>query len=198
MKKNMDESNKQNERFNQKVAYLENPEKRGGVSAEGLKDFLQLQGNEAIVDLGAGTGYFSIPLARETTGAVYALDFDDQMLEFIGKRVADNMITNIHPIKARIENIPLSDASVDVVIASLVLHETNQLETAMNEVGRVLKPGGTFVCIELEKEKDTQHNHPRLELTEMEAETEKAKLHIMQIVKPSNETYMLLAQKLIL
>ncbi|MFB5660459.1 class I SAM-dependent methyltransferase [Alteribacillus sp. HJP-4] len=181
--------------FEKKVANLENPQKRMGLTPESLLDILPLQGEESILDLGAGTGYFTFPIAQKTIGPVYSLDIDDNMLEFLKKRITEKNSRNVHPVKGSMENIPLPASSVDVVVASLVLHEANQLNAVLNEINHVLKPGGMLVCIELEKEENAQHNHPRIELSEMKNEIANAKLQVKQAIKPSKETYIITAEK---
>ncbi|KHF39249.1 class I SAM-dependent methyltransferase [Halalkalibacter okhensis] len=182
--------------FERKVAYLESPNKRGGVTPESLQEILQIKGNENILDLGAGTGYLSIPIAQKTNGTVYALDYDSNMLSFMKKRIAENKIVNVHPLKGNIESIPLPYESVDIVIASLVLHETKHLNLVLNEIKHVLKPGGILVCIELEKQEKDHHNHPRIDILDMKKEIKNTDLIVTDVLNPTNETYIIMAEKM--
>ncbi|RCW63337.1 class I SAM-dependent methyltransferase [Saliterribacillus persicus] len=64
-----------------KVSYLESPERRKEFSPEQLLNMIPLKETDNVLDFGAGTGYFTIPMAEKTKGNVYALDIDAAMLE---------------------------------------------------------------------------------------------------------------------
>ncbi|WP_373893319.1 class I SAM-dependent methyltransferase [Virgibacillus sp. CBA3643] len=78
----------------EKVSYLESPERRKEFSPEQLLNMIPLKETDNILDLGAGTGYFSIPVAKRTTGNVYALDIDAAMLEIIKEKALKEQLTN--------------------------------------------------------------------------------------------------------
>ncbi len=94
---------------NGKVSYLESPERKREFSPEQLLNFIPLKETDSILDFGAGTGYFSIPVAKRTTGKVYALDIDAEMLEIIKEKALKEQLTNIVPVQESIEELSLPD-----------------------------------------------------------------------------------------
>lgn len=116
------------------------------------KELLQmvLRTQDIVVDLGAGTGYFSIPAAQMTNGTVYAVDVEPKILEVLQERAEEQGLSNITPITGSIENIPLQDSMADVVIASFVLHAVRPLSISLQEIHRIMKVGGKLLCLDWE------------------------------------------------
>lgn len=183
------------EMFTKKVEFLENPEKRGDIPPEQLLNLLPINKNIKVIDLGAGTGYLTIPTAKMVEGPVYALDIDAKMLAVINEKARKENITNIQIVRGSIENIPLPDHSIDLALASLVLHEIEPLALSLERINQVLKPGGYLVCVEFEKEDEPNHTHPRIASTIMEQEIKNAGLSITQILHPKDSIYMIIARK---
>ncbi len=99
-----------------------------------------------VVELGCGTGLNTGWLA-ERAGSVLALDFSDGMLAKARERVAGANVTFArHDVR---ERLPLPDASVDVVVETLVLEHVEALAPVFAEAARVLKPGGRLYLSEL-------------------------------------------------
>ncbi|WP_052475845.1 class I SAM-dependent methyltransferase [Cohnella kolymensis] len=112
-------------RFNpEHLAKLDNPERRAMLPPEPLIAKLGVKGEVAVLDLGAGTGYFTLPIAQITDGTVYALDVEPKMLETIKNKAEEKGMENIRYVEGTLEQIPMEDATIDRVVASLVLHET--------------------------------------------------------------------------
>lgn len=74
---------------------LESPERKRELPAAVLLEKLQVNGEVDVLDIGAGTGYFSIPAASMTAGTVFAVDLEPAMLEFMEKRAAEEELTNV-------------------------------------------------------------------------------------------------------
>ncbi|ASK63965.1 SAM-dependent methyltransferase [Virgibacillus phasianinus] len=181
--------------FAKKVEYLENPEKRADILPEKLLNMIPIKEANTILDLGAGTGYITIPAAKIVAGEIYALDIDPNMLEFVDSKASKENITNVKTLKGTIDNIPLSDHSIDLALASLVLHEVKQLSNSLQEIKRVLKAEGYFVCVEFEKKDDPIHSHPRIASSIMEQEITKAGLKVTQKLCPTDDVYIIIAKK---
>ena len=177
-----------------KIAYLESPERRKELSPEGLLNMIPLKETDSVLDFGAGTGYFSIPIAKRTTGDVYALDIDPAMLEIIKEKALKEQLANIVPLKGSIEELSSPDGTIDVIIASLVLHEIQPLGPLLQQMRNVLKKDGYFICLEL-KPKGSSDSGPRITLDGMEREMKEAGFQITEKYFPSESLYMLVAQK---
>ncbi|MFD2045038.1 class I SAM-dependent methyltransferase [Ornithinibacillus salinisoli] len=186
---------KEMEHFIKKVEFLDNPERRGGLPPEQLLRMLPINKNDNILDLGAGTGYITIPAAKIVDGLVYALDIDSKMLDIVISKAKKEDITNVKTLKGSIDDIPLNDNSIDLVLASLVLHEVKDLTTSLKQIIKVLKTDGYFVCIELEKKDNHTEKHPRVTSSLMEQEMKHAGLRVTQKLHPADGIYMIIAKK---
>lgn len=178
-----------------KIAYLESRERRGEFSPEQLFSKIPLQQSDNVLDFGAGTGYFTLPLAKKVTGHVYAMDLDQSMLDIIASKAMEENITNIRPLHAGSDGIPLPDASADLVIASLVLHEIKPLAPTLDAIRNVLKKGGYLVCIELQPKGEPLHAAPRITAAGMEEAITTAGLRITEKFFPAASLYVMIAQK---
>ncbi|MGY0694125.1 class I SAM-dependent methyltransferase [Virgibacillus sp. FSP13] len=178
-----------------KIEFLDNPERRGDIPPEKLLNMLPIKTDDTILDLGAGSGYITIPAAKTVEGMVYALDIDPNMLEVVNAKAEKENITNVKTLKGRIDDIPLSDNSIDLALASLVLHEVEQLSDSLQQIKQVLKPDGYFVCVEFEKQDNPTHNHPRIASSTMEQEITKAGLNVTQKLYPTDSIYIIIAKK---
>ncbi|AOV06862.1 class I SAM-dependent methyltransferase [Sporosarcina ureilytica] len=182
-------------RLAQKIAFLEDPEKRGDLPPKQLFDLIPIQQSDNFLDLGAGTGYFTIPAAKMVDGTVYAVDIDCEMLEIIKTKAHDEKLTNIETIEGNFSPIPLPDHAVNIALASLVLHEVKPLNETLTEIHRVLKDGGHFVCVEIEKKDNSPDGPPRIHFSVMEQELLKAGFTIQDKLIPTTHIYIFIVQK---
>ena len=120
---------------------------------------IDLNAGDVLIDLGCGTGNFSLHAAEIVgpQGKVLAVDTWAEMLEKVNLRAREADLKNITTIENNIcEGIALNDNQVDVCFISNVLHGqklTDQREKLLHEVVRILKPGGRLAIIEFKKEK---------------------------------------------
>ena len=105
-----------------------------------------LQPGETVLDLGSGAGADVLISARRVgpTGRVIGLDMTDEMLSLARRNAADAGVENVEFAKGYIEDIPLPDASVDVVISNCVINLAADKRAVLTEAARVLRPGGRF------------------------------------------------------
>ena len=181
-----------------KIAFLDSAMRRNTLPPEEILNLLPIQKDTNILDAGAGTGYFTIPAAKQTAGVVYALDIDARMLGVIDAKARTEGITNIQLVQGMINDIPLFDGSVDIVLASLILHEVGALPPVLTQITRVIKPGGYFLCIEYEKEESTVKGPPvqiRIPSVEMERQLMYAGFTIVQKNFLCESLYVIIAQK---
>lgn len=140
------------QKFLSKIAFLDSRQRESIVLPEVLISQMPLQKNHTLLDAGAGSGFFTIPLAESTSGKVYALDPDRRMLSVIEEKAKEKSLANIELIQDTIENLSLQNDSVDFVMASLILHEVSSLTKALSIIRDVLKAGGHLLCLEYEKD----------------------------------------------
>ena len=177
-----------------KVSDLESPERRKEFSPEQLLNMIPVKETDSMLDFGAGTGYFSIPAAKRIKGNVYALDIDATMLEIINEKALEEQLRNIVPVQGSMEALPLPVGSIDIIIASLVLHEIQPLAPLLQQMKNILKKEGYLVCLELEP-KNSSEKAPRITLEGMEREMIEAGFKITEKFFPAESLYMLVAQK---
>src|SRR5438093_9406221 len=106
----------------------------------------ELHAGEVVLDLGSGGGIDVLLSARRvgSTGKAYGLDMTDEMLALARENQRKAGVTNVEFLKGEIENIPLPDASVDVIISNCVINLSADKRKVLAEAFRVLKPGGRF------------------------------------------------------
>ena len=106
----------------------------------------ELHEGEIVLDLGSGGG-IDVLLSAERVGAsgkAYGLDMTEEMLALARENQRKAGVANVEFLKGEIENIPLPDASVDVIISNCVINLSADKGRALQEAFRVLKPGGRF------------------------------------------------------
>ena len=106
----------------------------------------QLNTGEIVLDLGSGGGIDVLLSARRVgpTGKAYGLDMTDEMLALARENQRKAGVENVEFLKGEIENIPLPDNSVDVIISNCVINLSADKDQVLREAFRVLKPGGRF------------------------------------------------------
>jgi SAM-dependent methyltransferase len=104
----------------------------------------ELREGETVLDLGSGGGIDVILSAKRVgpTGAVYGLDMTDDMLALARRNAEDAGVADVTFLKGYIEEIPLPDESVDVVISNCVINLSADKSLVFAEIARVLRPGG--------------------------------------------------------
>jgi SAM-dependent methyltransferase len=106
----------------------------------------KLNPGETVLDLGSGGGIDVLLSARRvgSSGKAYGLDMTDEMLALANENKRKSGIENVEFLKGEIEDIPLPDNSVDVIISNCVINLSANKDRVLREAFRVLKPGGRF------------------------------------------------------
>ena len=106
----------------------------------------KLEPGEVVLDLGSGGGIDVLLSARRVgpTGKAYGLDMTDEMLALARENKRNSGLTNVEFLKGEIEDIPLPDNTVDVIVSNCVINLSGDKDRVLREAFRVLKPGGRF------------------------------------------------------
>ena len=123
--------------------------RRGDAGVAGLRQSDgagETEPGETVLDLGSGGGIDVLLSARRVgpTGKAYGLDMTDEMLALANENKRKAGVENVEFLKGEIENIPLPDNSVDVIISNCVINLSADKDRVLREAFRVLKPGGRF------------------------------------------------------
>ncbi|UOF92407.1 class I SAM-dependent methyltransferase [Fodinisporobacter ferrooxydans] len=183
-------------RFNPKhVHKLTSPERQKLLPPEEILQSLEIGLQDDIADIGCGPGYFAIPAARMTRGTVYGVDVEPEMLRILQDNMREADISNIQTVESDMEHIQLPDHCVNKLLCSFVLHEVGDMDQAIREFQRILRPNGKILVIEWEK-KEMESGPPleeRLEASELEQKLQAFDFQT-RLVRPNDKQYMIIAE----
>jgi ubiquinone/menaquinone biosynthesis C-methylase UbiE len=121
------------------------------VTPERLRRVLRPQPGERVLEIGPGTGYYTLDLAQwlAPVGTVEIFDLQQQFLDHTMRRAAEHGIENVVPTQGDATALPYEDGSIDAVVLTAVLGEIPDRAAALEEIRRVLAPAGRLVVGEL-------------------------------------------------
>jgi len=105
---------------------------------------------ETVADVGAGTGYFSLPLAQTVgpQGKIYSVDAQEEMLSLLRQKLDEATLFNVELIHAEADNTGLPVSSCDRFFVANVWHEFDDHTAVLLEASRILKPGGRIAILD--------------------------------------------------
>ncbi len=121
------------------------------ITRERLREILEPAAGERILEIGPGTGYYTLDMAEWVgpDGAVEILDIQQEMLDHTMDRAAERALRNVKPTLGDAQSLPYEDDSFDAAVLITVLGEIPDQDAALRELRRVLKPGGRLITGEL-------------------------------------------------
>ncbi len=157
----------------QGIYWLERGTRESEERTDLLMDALNLKPGMTVADIGAGSGYFTVPMAtRVAPGIVYGTDIQPEMLAFLEARARTEKLTNIKGILGDTGDAMLPVASVDLVLLVDAYHEFDQPLEMMTSIARALKPGGRVALVEYRGEDPEVPIKPLHKMTEAQARRE--------------------------
>jgi len=121
------------------------------ISRERLRSVLRPEPGERLLEIGVGTGYYSLDLAEwiGPEGTVELFDLQQEFLDHVMRRAGERGLGNLVPRQGDATDLPYEEGSIDAVVLTAVLGEIPDSAAALREIRRVLKPGGRLVVGEL-------------------------------------------------
>jgi len=121
------------------------------ITAARLKDALGDVAGKRVLEVGPGTGYYTLPVAERigASGRLHILDVQQEMLDLTARRARERGLLNIVATQGDARALPYADGSFDAAFLVTVLGEVPDQDAALRELARVLRPGGRLVVGEL-------------------------------------------------
>lgn len=190
--------NQQEQIFLTKMAFLDSKQRKSLIPPEILMSQMPIQNHHTLLDVGAGSGFFTLPMAEKTINKVYAMDPDKRMLSVIEAKAKEKGLHNVELLQETIEQLSLQNDSIDFVMASLILHEVKSLSLALTKIFDVLAVGGHLLCLEYEKDDLITEGPPmaiRIQSENLEKLLISIGFNIVKKTKINTEIYTILAVK---
>jgi ubiquinone/menaquinone biosynthesis C-methylase UbiE len=121
------------------------------ISRDRLREVLRPEPGERILEIGPGTGYYTLDIAEwvGADGVVEIFDLQQEFLDHVMRRAAERGLANVVPTQGDATALPYEDASIEAVVLTAVLGEIPDPVAALREIARVLRPSGRLVVGEL-------------------------------------------------
>jgi ubiquinone/menaquinone biosynthesis C-methylase UbiE len=138
-------------RFNASLVHrLDDPARLLWLPPDEVIAALGVQPGESVADIGAGTGYFTLPLARAlgSAGKVWAVDAQTEMLSLLKEKLVLAGLSNVELLHAEGDRTEIPDAACAVVFLANVWHEFEDRDAVLRESQRILSPGGRIAILD--------------------------------------------------
>src|SRR5271170_966708 len=179
--------------------WLNRPEREKEENPEGALDALKIRPGMVVADVGAGTGYMSLRLARRVgpTGRVYANDLQPEMLRRLRANAEQAGLTNIETVQGEEADPKLPPGLMDLVLLVDVYHEFSKPREMIDKIREALKPDGRLVLLEYRKEDPNVpiHEEHKMTVAEVKAELEPQGFVLSQVIETLPRQHILILTK---
>jgi precorrin-6B methylase 2 len=179
--------------------WLERPEREQEENPEGALDALNLKPGMSVADVGAGTGYMSLKLAKRVgpAGKVYAEDVQPEMLQQVRANAAKAKAANVVTVQGSFTDPMLPKGQMDLVLLADVYHEFSEPQKMLRGIRESLKPGGRLVLLEYRKEdpKIPIREEHKMTVAEVRTELEAEGFHLAQVIETLPRQHILILTK---
>ena len=186
--------------LDQYIARLEDPKRDEWQKPDEVLKVLNLKEGELIAEIGSGSGYFTVRLARALAplkGRVMALDVNEGMVAYLRKRLTQEQLKNVTVMKVPPHDPLLIDQSADVVFICDTYHHIEDRDVYLRKIRKSLKPNGRLVIVDFYKREGIPVGPPmsmRLSEETVQKELEAAGLHVTEKLTTLPYQYILIAQ----
>jgi SAM-dependent methyltransferase len=179
--------------------WLDRSERESEENPEGALDALQLKPGMTVADVGAGTGYMSLKMARRVgpSGKVYAEDVQPEMLRRLRHNAAEAKIGNVQTVLGSESDPKLPANALDLILLVDVYHEFSQPQKMLRKMREALKADGRLVLLEYRKEDPSIPIRPehKMSVQEVKLEVEAEGFHLSQVIETLPRQHILILTK---
>jgi ubiquinone/menaquinone biosynthesis C-methylase UbiE len=181
------------------AGWLDRPERESEEAPDQALDALGLRAGMTVADVGAGTGYMSLRMARRVgpTGKVYANDLQPEMLQKLRAKSQREKLTNVETVQGTESDPKLPPNAIDLVLLVDVYHEFSQPQAMLNRIRESLKPDGRLVLLEYRKEDPSvpiRIEH-KMSVAEVKTEVEAEGYKLDQVIEKLPRQHILIFRK---
>ncbi len=182
----------------EKLNHLNDPERLKDIPPEYIIERMNLDNPGTILDIGAGTGFFSNEFSKIAgVDKLYALDIAEEMIQWMKEHLAPKN-SKIVPQKMQEDKIGLESSMADAIIMINVHHEFHHPIRILNEVNRLLRPGGKLAIVDWAK-KETDHGPPvekRYTISQIKEQLEEIPFDNIQSYEELSNHFLIVAERL--
>lgn len=179
--------------------WLDRPEREKEENPEGALDAIGIRPGMIVADIGAGTGYMSLRLAKRVgpTGKVYSNDIQPEMLKRLRKNADSAKLHNIETVLGTEVDPKLPAGQMDLVLLVDVYHEFSSPQKMLRKIRETLKPDGRLVLLEYRKEDPSIPIRPehKMAVAEVKKELEAEGFRLSQTLEPLPVQHILIFKK---
>jgi FkbM family methyltransferase len=179
--------------------WLERPEREAEEAPEKALDALRIQPGMTVADVGAGTGYMSLRMARRVgpTGKIYANDLQPEMLTKLRANAEQEKIINVETVLGTVSDPKLPAGQIDLILLVDVYHEFSQPQAMLAKMRESLKPDGRLVLLEYRKEdpKVPIRLEHKMTVTEVKTEVEAEGYKLDQVIEKLPRQHIIIFRK---
>ncbi len=179
--------------------WLDRNERESEENPEGALDAIGIKPGMVVADVGAGTGYMSLKMARRVgpSGKVYSEDVQPEMLRRLRQNAVDAKLNNIQTVLGGEADPKLPPNSLDLILLVDVYHEFSQPQKMLRKMREALKTNGRLVLLEYRKEDPSIPIRPdhKMSVQEVKMETEAEGFHLDQVLETLPRQHILILTK---
>lgn len=151
---------------------LDSSNRVAGLKIDETLAKLKIRPGDVIADIGAGSGVYSLPLAKAAApgGKVYAVDIEQGLLEHIAKQAREAQVTNVQTVLGKFSDPNLPAANLDLAFINDVLHHIEHRQQYLKNLARDLKPSGRVALIDFYPKLGPHRNQPALQVSREQAD----------------------------